>query len=603
MRRLAFSVHVSLLCLGLGCASVPEARIPLSSAASPIAVGQGGAAASVDVRATAAAISILKAGGNAIDAAVTAAGVLGVTDPFSCGIGGGGFMVVYLADGKRVVTIDHRETAPQKLQRSLLYEGGAPLPFAAFLTSGLSTGVPGTIKGWDEALRRYGTRSLSDVLQPAIRVAEQGFDVDTTFFEQTSRNIERFRDISSTAALYLTPESKPWPVGTVFKNPDLAKTYRLVAQEGIPVFYQGEIARAIVSTVTRPPVTQGASRTVRPGVMQLSDLASYEVIIRPPMSSNYRGYTLYGMGLPGSGSLTLALTFNLLEAYDPSSLSRSAFLHRYLEASRLAFADRNAFIGDPAFISVPEKGLLSPDYAAERRKTLGVSRASAQAAEPGNPLPFVGQTNGVPAPSGSASSDPGVLDKETTHITTTDAAGNIVSYTCTVEYEGGNGIVVPGYGFFLNNEMTDFDLPADPSAPHPNAPAPGKRPRSSMSPLIVFKNGAPVLALGSPGGGTIITTVGQTLINNLDFGMPIEQAIAAPRVSQRNAPDGRSTAEPEFIASPEATELSALGHQFTDAGQIGAVTAIRFHPDGTVTALAEPRRRGGGSAMVVSPAK
>jgi gamma-glutamyltranspeptidase/glutathione hydrolase len=561
------------------------------------------------VRATSAAIDILRAGGNAVDAAVAAASVLGVTDPYSCGIGGGGFMVVYVARDKRVVTVDHRETAPQGLERSRLYENGAPIPFDELVTSGLSVGVPGSLLGWDEALRRYGSRSLADVLQPAIRVAEQGFDVDPTFFEQTRHNVERFRDFSSSAALYLGPDGRPWPVGSTFRNPGLAKTYRLVAEGGVPVFYRGEIARAIVSTVTHPPLVPGASRPVRPGVMRLEDLAAYTALVRPPVTSTYRGYTLHGMGPPSSGGLTLALTFHLLEAENPAALSRADFLHRYLEASRLAFADRTAFIGDPAFVSVPEAGLLSRDYATQRRSALSGARASTAAAAPGNPLPFQGDIRDATAsppptaePARRAAEDT-TLNKETTHITTSDAAGNIVSYTCTIEGEGGNGMVVPGYGFLLNNEMTDFDLPASVDAPHPNAPAPGKRPRSSMSPMLVFKDGAPVLALGSPGGATIITTVGQTLLNHLDFGMPLDEALAAPRVSQRNAPNAASNAEPEFLASPEAAALSARGHAFTDAGPMGAATALRFNPDGTVTAVAEPHRRGGGSAMVVEPMK
>ncbi len=611
MRRLFFTASTSLcLGLGLGCSTTPatrpDAQARPSPVSSPTATGRGGAAATVDVRATSAAIDILRAGGNAVDAAVAAASVLGVTDPYSCGIGGGGFMVVYLAQDKRVVTVDHRETAPQALARSRLYENGAPIPFDQLVTSGLSVGVPGSLRGWDEALRRHGSRSLAQVLQPAIRVAEQGFDVDPTFLEQTRHNVERFRDFSSSAALYLGPDGQPWPVGSTFKNPGLARTYRLVAEGGVPVFYRGEIARAIVDTVTHPPVVPGASRTVRPGVMRMEDLAAYEALVRPPVTSTYRGYTLHGMGPPSSGGLTLALTFNLLEAQEPASLSREDFLHRYLEASRLAFADRNAFIGDPAFVSVPEAGLLSRDYATQRRSALSEAHASTTAVAAGNPLPFQGEAQRAspsPAEPARRAAEETVLNKETTHITTSDAAGNLVAYTCTIEGEGGNGMVVPGYGFLLNNEMTDFDLPATVDAPHPNAPAPGKRPRSSMSPVLVFKDGAPVLALGSPGGATIITTVGQTLINHLDFGMSLAEAVAAPRVSQRNAPNAASNAEPEFLASPEAAALTTRGHAFTDAGPIGAATAIRFNPDGTVTAVAEPRRRGGRTPIVLQPVK
>lgn len=575
-------------------------------------MGRGGAASTVDVRATAAAIEILKDGGNAVDAAVAAAGVLGVTDMYSCGIAGGGFMVIYLANEERVVTVDHREEAPRALHRGLFYENGAPIPMPEILASGLSTGVPGMVRGWELALERYGTRGLGEVLQPAIRVAERGFEVDQTHFEQTLRNLKRFKEFTSSTQLLLPHGGQPRPVGSVFTNPDLAKTYRLVAEGGSRAFYRGEIARAIVDTLARPPVAPGVTRKVRPGVMQLQDLADYQARIREPVMSTYRGYTVYGMGPPSSGGLALGLALNVLEGYEPASMSRVDFLHRYLEASRVAFADRTAFVADPEYVDVPVAGLLSKSYAAERRKVIDLVHAATRPVSAGDPFAFEEDPSRLPRAASGVSPELTVaaldpldpLDRETTNITTTDKAGNVVAYTCTIEYEGGNGIVVPGYGFLLNNEVTDFDVPPSPDTPHVNIPEPGKRPRSSMAPTLVFKDGAPVLALGSPGGSTIITTVLQTLVNHLDLGMPLLEAVAAPRVSQRNGPDGASQAEAEFLASPEVAALKEKGHVITGAGfygvgQIGAVTAIRFNPDGTVTAVAEPRRRGGGSAMAV----
>jgi gamma-glutamyltranspeptidase / glutathione hydrolase len=617
MRRLLLAVCSGLL-LAVACAHDKAG----SGAASPVPTppstaqitGRAGAAATVDVRATAAAIEILKGGGNAVDAAVAAAGVLGVTDPYSCGIGGGGFMLIYLAHEKRVVAVEHRETAPHALRREHFYENGAPIPMPEVLTSGLSAGVPGMVGGWEAALARYGTRGLAEVLQPGIRVAERGFEVDQTYFEQTSRNVDRFKLFTSTSRIYLPAEGKPAPVGSVVTNPDMAKTYRLVAEGGSRAFYRGEIARAIVDTLAHPPVAPDASRKVRSGVMQLSDLADYQARIREPVKSTYRGYTVYGVGAPSSGGLTVGLALNLLEAYEPASMSRADFLHRYLEASRLAFADRTAYVADPEYVDVPATGLLSKAYATERRKALDVTKAAAREVPAGNPFAFQEdpsptRTVAPPAPAVSlaalASLELDTPDRETTHITTADATGNLVSYTCTIEFEGGDGIVVPGYGFLLNNELTDFDVPKNATAPHANIPEPGKRPRSSISPTIVFKDDAPVLALGSPGGSTIITTVLQTLVNHVDFGMPLLDAVAAPRVSQRNVPDGTSQAEPEFLLTPEAAALKEKGHVFGNAGPvaglnaIGAVTAIRFNPDGTVTAVAEPKRRGGGSAMVV----
>ncbi|WP_156040837.1 gamma-glutamyltransferase [Chondromyces apiculatus] len=580
----------------------------------PTARGRGGAAATVDVRGTWAAIETLSHGGNAVDAAVAAAAVLGVTDPFSCGIGGGGFMLVYLAETKQAVVIDHREVAPQAMDRTAFYDAqGAPLSFDTLLTSGLSVGVPGTLRGWEEALQRYGTLPLADTLRLAILVAENGLDVDQTFFDQTTRNLERFRQIESSRALFLTAEGDPLPVGSTFKNPDLAATYRAIAEGGPAAFYQDEIADAIVATVKNPPFIAGSTIVSRPGLMEKSDLSGYEARVRPAVTSTYRGHTLFGVGLPSSGGLTGAMAMNLLGGFDLPAMSQSDALHHYLEASRLAYADRNAFMGDPEFVNVPVAGMLSAGYADERRLLIDPALASVAAAMPGDPFAYQNDPSGVWAGAGwsvsagmgagvdiDVSGDaPGDLDPETTHLTITDAAGNVVSYTCTIEYEGGNGMVVPGHGFLLNNELTDFNIPPTTNDVHPNVLEPGKRPRSSMSPVIVLKDDKPVLAAGAPGGATIITTVLQILVNHLDLGMPIEDAVAAPRVSQRNSGNATSNAEPAFLGSAEAMALEALGHQFADAGLIGAATAIQFHADGSVTAAAEPVRRNGGSAMVV----
>ncbi|HZF55523.1 MAG TPA: gamma-glutamyltransferase [Polyangiaceae bacterium] len=573
----------------------------------PTAVGTKGAAATVDQRGTWAAIETLKAGGNAVDAAVAAASTLGVTDPFSCGIGGGGFMLVYIAATGQVVAIDHRETVPLGMDHTAFYEKGAALTFADLLTSGLSVGVPGTVRGWDEALRRYGSLGWKDVLKYAAYVAEQGFEVDKTFFDQTTRNLNRFREIESTAKLFLTGEGEPLPVGTLLKNPDLAAVYNQIGDEGAKAFYEGAIAQAIVNTVKTPPVVAGSPLNVRPGFMELSDLALYEARIRTPVKSDYRGYTVYGVPLPTSGGLTIALALNLLSGFDPGTTDKAGWLHRYIEASRLAYADRNTYMGDPAFVSVPDKGLISMAYADARRPLIDLAKASNKAANPGDPFMFQDDQSGkLWSPSPSSFVDVHMkdeLDTETTHITVSDEQGNVVSYTCTIEYEGGNGMVVPGHGFLLNNELTDFNVPANPATVHPNVLEPGKRPRSSMSPTIVFKDGKPALALGTPGGATIITTVLQILVNHIDLGMPIDEAIAAARVSQRNSPDATSGAEPAFIMGPDAAALQALGHLFSDMGiidgAIGAATAIKFNDDGTLTAAAEPVRRGGGSAMVV----
>ncbi len=557
-----------------------------SGSGPPTSTGTGGAAASVERIATQAAIDTLKQGGNAVDAAVAAAGVLGVTEPFSCGIGGGGFMVVRTAGGL-VTTIDGRETAPTAMTPTSFWVGSplAPLPFNDARFSGLSVGVPGTVATWAEALERYGTMTLARVLQPGIHVASHGFVVDQTFFGQTQQNVDYFNDVPATVALFLDPDGTPRDVGSVFTNPELAATYQRIAHLGSKGFYRGALADALVDTVQHPVISPTANHTWRPGVMEMRDLHTYVAPERAPTHVNYRGLDVYSMGPPSSGGSTVGEALNILEGYPLSSMTRVDALHYYLEASRYSFADRNAYLADPDYFEVPLTGLLSKDYAATRRALI-TTTAAPGAVPPGNPYPY---NTGVAAATALQS-------ETTTHLTTSDKWGNVVSYTFTIESTGGSGLVVPGFGFLLNNELTDFNYDL---TTHPNRVEGGKRPRSSMSPTIVLDHGKPFLALGSPGGSTIITTVLQILIDRLDQGMTLPQAIADPRASQRN---GRNTsAEPAFLDSPERTALEARGHHFVNGGEIGAATGIEFLAGGGVLAAAEPVRRGGGSAMVEFP--
>jgi gamma-glutamyltranspeptidase/glutathione hydrolase len=580
-----------LLALGILVALVATASSAATSTATPTAIGSGGAAATVDVLATKAAIEVLEDGGNAVDAAVAAAAVLGVTEPFSCGIGGGGFMVVYRAKGRhdgRVTTIDHRETAPAAMRPDSFMEGVPlrPLAFNDARYSGLSVGVPGTVRGWSDALRRFGTISLAEALEPAIDVAREGFVVDQTFIDQTAANVPWFDDVPATAALFLDPDGTPRDLGTVFRNPDLARTYRLLARRGAESFYRGALADAIVSTVRQPPILPTADHRWRSGLMEASDLGAYRAPERPPTRVSYRGLEVFSMGPPSSGGSTVGEALNILEGYPLSTMTREAALHYYLEASRYSFADRNAYLADPAYFDVPLSGLLSKSFAAERRSLI-TATAAPGAVLPGNPYPHQG---------GEASAT-STRAGTTTHLTVSDRKGNVVSYTFTIESTGGAGLVVPGYGFLLNNELTDFNFD---STTHPNRADGGKRPRSSMSPTIVTHRGKPFLALGSPGGSTIITTVLQMLVDRIDLGSSLPAALANPRASQRNG--AITTAEPAFIASPEATALRGRGHTFASSAEIGAATALEFLPGGRVLAAAEPTRRGGGSAMVARPA-
>jgi gamma-glutamyltranspeptidase / glutathione hydrolase len=595
VRSLCALVALSTLLAAPVAVAQPKPAEPPKAAT---ATGTGGAAATVDATATRAATAALRRGANAVDAAIVAAAVLGVTEPYSCGIGGGGFMTVYRAATGRVTTIDSRETAPAAFRPTSLLDPttGEPLDFDETVTSGLGVGVPGTVRGWEEALRRYGTWPLRRALRPAIGVAREGFPIDETFHAQTEDNAERFANFGSTRALYLTKGGNARPVGSVQRNSDLAATYRRLAAGGAKAFYAGRMARDVVATARRPPVRRGASATIRPGVMATGDLSDYQARVRRPAAVGYRGLDVYGMAPPSSGGSTVGETLNILEGYaDLSTVPRERALHRYLAASAMAYADRGAYLGDPEFFDVPLKGLLSDGFAAERRALIG-EQAPSLPQPPGDPF----AENGDPSPSNNAppASVTSARNGSTTHLTVSDREGNVVSYTFTIEQTGGSGMVVPGRGFLLNNELTDFEF--EPGKP--NSPEPGKRPRSSIAPTIVLERDRPVLALGSPGGATIITTVLQVLLERLDLGRSLPEAIAAPRVSNRNG--ATTEAEPAFLRRPEAAALTGRGWKLGEpaAGpEIGAVTAIEFLRRGRTRAAAEPERRGGGAAAVVRP--
>ncbi|GIH74622.1 gamma-glutamyltransferase family protein [Planobispora longispora] len=566
---------------------------------SPVAEGYGGAVSTVDLDASEAALKVLRRGGNAMDAAIAGAATLGVTEPYSAGLAGGGFIVYYDARRGRIHTIDGRETAPRAMTPTSL-EG---IPFEQAVTSGLSAGVPGSVAQWELALRRFGTISLRQALRPAIEVAREGFTVDQTFHDQTAANAARFKDFTSSAALFL-PGGAPPPVGSTFRNPELAETYRLLGRYGGGWLYGGGLGVEIVDTVKNPPVTPGSTRSVRPGLMEVRDLTAYRALERPPTKMTYKGMDVYGMAPPSSGGSTVGEALNILEALP------EAGVHEYLEASRLAFADRGKYVGDVP--GVPLRELLSDGFAKERACLIG-DRAMPHPAPPGNPdgayepcppaspSPAPSPDSSVPPPSPASpgrGAEPPAEGPETTHLVVTDRWGNVVAYNITIESTGGNGIVVPGRGFLLNNELTDFTF--GPAPGDSNLPGPGKRPRSSMAPTIVLAEGKPLLALGSPGGSTIITTVLQILVNRWELGMPLPEALAAPRATQRNT--AQTQAEQGFLDRYGA-ELTARGHSFALNPEIGAATAVEFLGRGRLQAVAEPSRRGGGSALVVVPAR
>jgi gamma-glutamyltranspeptidase/glutathione hydrolase len=553
----------------------------------PVAVGYGGAVTSVDPDATAIGLDVLRKGGNAVDAAVATAAALGVTEPYSSGLGGGGFFVYYNAKTKRVSTIDGREKAPATFTSTVFTKDGKAIPFADAVTSGLSVGVPGTPLTWEEALKSWGTRSLAQSLKPAAALARKGFVVDATFHDQTAANATRFAYFPATKALFL-PGGQPPAVGSTLRNPDLAKTYDLIANQGVSAIYTGQLGQEIVKTAQNPPTT----KDVYKGQITTRDLAAYTAPFQAPTKTGYRGLDVYSMAPPSSGGTTVGEALNILERTKLSGLSETQYLQRYLSASTLAFADRNRWVGDPAQVRVPTTQLLSDRFAATRACLVNPDKALSTPQPPGNPY-AASSSCAEPTSKGAGSGHEGL---STTNLTVADKWGNVVEYTLTIEQTGGSGITVPGRGFLLNNELTDFNfVPVTAGVPDPNLPGPNKRPRSSIAPTIVLKSGRPFVAVGSPGGATIITTVLQVLLGRIDRRLTLEQAIAAPRASARNG----ATVDLESAFDPAA--LQKLGWKFGTPAEIGAATGIEFLKDGRLYAAAEPVRRGGGSAAVVHP--
>ncbi|WP_018157493.1 gamma-glutamyltransferase [Demetria terragena] len=584
------------LALGLGRPHVAQAldgRPIREPHKVPEAVGTGGAVSSVDPYASDIGIQVLKAGGNAADAAIAMAAALGVTEPFSSGLGGGGFFVFYDARSGRTRTINGRETAPASYtSREFADHNGEALDFDTVVNSGKSIGVPGTLATWELAAHRFGTRRLAELLEPAEDLARRGFVVDDYYRSHTESNAERFRMFPETVAVYL-PGGKVPKVGDIMRNRDLADTYRLIARRGTREFYHGSIGRAIVEESRRPTTARGVS--VLRGEMRMRDIEGYRPTVERPTRSRYRGLDVHGMGIPGSGGIGVSQILNLMAAYSErtkrrvSDLPEVDYLHWFSEASATAFADRNRYVGDVR--GVPIRELLSMRFARERAMLFDPDQAMER------PVPF-GYPDGDydrPPKTGLRQGQPH-QGQSTTHLNATDRWGNVASYTLTIEQTGGSGITVPGHGFLLNNELTDFDfVPLTKGVPDPNLPGPGKRPRSSMSPTIVFDRGRPVLTAGTPGGSRIITTVAQILLGYLDRDLDLVDAIAAPRLSSRN---GVEDADLGLKDTPTGAALAAKGHDLAAQRWISNASGIAFEK-GRMVAAAETERGDGGSARVV----
>ncbi len=549
---------------------------------------------------------VLARGGNAIDAAAAIQFMLNVVEPQFSGIGGGGFMMVHLARHDRTFAIDAREKAPAAATPTqfVLTEVPAAQRFTIASTSGLAVGVPGTLAALDVALKRWGTIRLAEAIAPAAAVAEQGFAINRFLAANIAGDGGRTGFQPETAALY-RPGGVPLAEGALLKNPDLAKTLRLIAKHGPDVFYRGEIGRAIVAAQQRsrtPVAAEGAGR------MTMQDLADYRVVIREPVKVNYRGWTVAAMSPPSSGGLTVGQMLEMVERFPIGDATQGfgfgspTTLHVMAEAMRLAFADRSVWMGDEDFVPVPKVGLLNPDYVATRSAMINTTSRMATPAA-GNPLPYDtlvhGDRNTRFAPE---KEDTEHRPSHTTHFSVVDKWGNVVSYTTTIEATWGTGITVPGYGFLLNNELTDFNF--DPTKnvatgnPGANDVAAGKRPRSSMAPAIVFRGREPVAAYGSPGGATIINSVFNVTLNLIDHGMSMQQAIDAPRLSVTSAAGTISCEGVEPFMQPKfsvATQdaLRSLGHLGLGAAGGNGCAATIGSVQGVVIDLKTGRQYGG----------
>ncbi len=566
---------------------------------------RGGVVAVSHPLAAHAGAAMLEGGGNAIDAAAAIAFALNVVEPQSSGIGGGGFMMIHLGASGRTFIVDSREQAPASATPDMF----GTLTFTEASTSGISIGVPGELRGVSTALRRWGTKSLSTVLQPAIELAQNGFPVNPVLAAEildNTRGVEMTALQPETAAVF-RPGGTPLEAGDVLVQPDLARTFRLIAKHGPKVFYEGEIARAIVDAQRRTRAGAAAA-----GRMTVADLAGYRAKLRAPIIGEYRGTTIASMSPPSSGGLTIIQMLDMLERFPMGDASHGFgfggknTLHVMIEAMRLAFADRAFWMGDEDFVYVPKRGLLASPYVASRSALIHLDSRMANPT-PGNPLPYDGAVgkDGRLRPAVGAQQPEGV---HTTHFAVADRYGNVVSYTTTIESVFGSGIMVPGYGFMLNNELTDFNMTPTANAstgnPGANDVAPGKRPRSSMAPTMLFRNGEPFAAYGSPGGATIINSVFQITLDLLDHGMTIQQAIDAPRISVGSAAgavscEGATVGPFAFPPSPPFSTsvldaLRAMGHTIPACTEtIGSVQAAVIDlKTGKMYGGADHRRQG-----------
>nr|WP_254434293.1 gamma-glutamyltransferase [Halobacillus sp. Marseille-Q1614] len=534
------------------------------------AYGSEGMVATAHPAASEIGAEVLRKGGNAVDAAIAIQFALNVAEPMMSGIGGGGFMMVYDANEDDISIIDSRERAPAGATPDMfLDENGDVIPFSKRHISGDAVGVPGTLKGLMTAYEEWGSRSFNQLINPSIKLAHKGVEVNGVLADAIADNQDKLA--RSTAGNVFMPEGEPLKEGELLVQRDLAHTYKLIRKDGLDAFYGGEIGEALAETVQ----DFGGSMTSQ-------DLSNYEISIDEPVTGTYRGYEIASMPPPSSGGITILQMLKMLEGFDMDAydVKSPEKYHLMAEAMHLAYADRNTYIGDTQFVDVPIDGMLNEDYLAQRRSLIEFGQANPNV-QPGNPWAY---QDGEPEGAAVQPDDKEI--GETTHFTVADKWGNIVTYTTTIEQVFGTGIMVPGHGFMLNNELTDFDaVPGGPNQVEPN-----KRPMSSMSPTMVFENGEPFMTVGSPGGPTIITSVFQTIVNVIDYEMDLKEAIEEPRIYSSSYPQIRWE---EGIPADVRETMEQWGHQWqNNPGEIGNVQAIRILDDGGYIGAADSSREG-----------
>lgn len=506
---------------------------------------------------------IMAKGGNAVDAAVAMGFALGVCEPFTSGLGGGGLATIHTAEGENFF-IDFREVAPAAATLDL-YVDASGENNGNTQEGGLASGVPGEVAGLLYLLEHHGTMSREEVMEPAIRIANEGFTVSAYCANAISDAYEKTQKFPEMSKVYLDENGLPWEEGSVITNPDLGKALQLIADQGADAFYKGEIGEAMVATLAKYD-----------GVMTMDDLAGYEVHELKPVTGDYRGYTVISSPPPSSGGTHLIEILNILENFDMASMevNSAEYVHLFAETFKLAFADRAKYMADTNFVSVPLGGLTSQAYADKRAQDIDLNVAMEQAA-PDDPSPYE--------------------HTDTTHFSVADVDGNCVAITKTINYYFGSGVMVDGYGFMMNNQMDDFSTDSE----SVNKIEPGKKPLSSMSPTVVLKpDGSPFLVLGTPGGSRIFSGVAEVISRVIDSKMDLHTAISVPKIWNCSNKNNLQYEEPlkgyEQYALTDETiaKLTEMGHGELKTTRSGAFQCIMFMDDGTLYGTADPRQDG-----------